>query len=195
MDPGSREHNAAATSQLQALVERMLDIKQHIRAGNGAADITPLLADRALFQQVVAGLAVVAKELHVDKVACIEGRGFLLGSAVAYCLTAGLIPLRHAGHLKSAMPTVLASFIDYTRTEKQLEMQGDAVVPGERILVVDDWVETGATVLAALELIQKCGGVVVGISVLIDDAKPVMRARLSRYNYHFLAQTAQGDQL
>jgi len=170
-----------------------MDVKQHIRPGVGAADISPLLLDGELFQQVIDGLAVAVEGVPVDKVACVEGRGFLLGSAVAYRLGAGLIPLRHAGRLKSAVPTVSASFIDYTRTRKQLEMQIDAVVPGERLLVVDDWVETGATVLAALELIQGRGGIVVGISVLIDDTCPALRASLSPYNYHFLAQTAQGD--
>lgn len=170
-----------------------MEFKRYIRPGKGAADIMPVLRDGALFHRLIDALAALFAGTAVDKVACVEGRGFLLGAAVAYRLNAGLVPLRHQGKLKSALETYSVTFTDYSRSEKALEIQHDGVSPGERVLIIDDWAETAATINAALRLIERCGGTVVGIGVLMDDTSPSTRASLQQYNYRFLEQAAATD--
>src|SRR5256885_6814790 len=138
-----------------------MNFKQYLRPGKEASDITPLLQDKEAFHQLIDELTNLAKELSMDKVACIEGRGFLLGSAVAYKLNVGLVPIRIEGKLKNE--TYSQTYTDYSNKEKTLEMHTDAITKGENILIVDDWLETGSTIKTAIALIEKCGGTIVGI--------------------------------
>ena len=171
-----------------------MEFKSLIRPGKGAADITPLLRDGECFHRLVEALAGLFDGVAVERVACVEGRGFLLGSAVAYRLRVGLVPVRHVGRLKAAGPVHSVWFSDYSRSEKGLEIHADALALGDRVLIIDDWVETAATVRAAVQLIEQCGGTVVGIGALTDDTDPHVREQLRRYNYRFLEQTAADDQ-
>ena len=170
-----------------------MDYKAYIRPGIGAADVTPLFHDGAAFRSLIDELAARFADVAVDRVGCIEGRGFLMGSAIAYALGVGLIPFRREGKLKAARPPAREIFRDYSRQTKVLELHADAVAPGDRILLIDDWIETGATVRAAIALIERSGGVVVGIGALMDDTTDEARAALSSYGYHFLARTAPAD--
>src|SRR5581483_8837430 len=163
-----------------------MDIKRFIRPGQGAADITPLLRDGAAFHAAIAALAERFAGAAFDRVACVEGRGFLVGAALAHRLAVGLNALRRPGGLKSAIPPHRVTYVDYTRREQTLEMHADAVQPGDRILIIDDWVETAGTIRAAIALIEGCGGVVAGIGALIDDTPPQTRRDLERTGYHAL---------
>ena len=171
-----------------------MDFKSLIRPGRGAADIAPLLADATAFRALVEALSAPFIAAEVAKVACVEGRGFLLGAPVAFHLSAGIAMLRFAGRLKTRQPVFASDFVDYAGTHKRLEIAADAIVAGQRVLLVDDWTETGATLRAAIGLIERCGGVVVGVSVLMDDTAPPTRAFLHRYAFHSAAATAPGDQ-
>ncbi len=101
----------------------------------------------------------------VDKVVGIEARGFILGSPVALQLHAGFVPVRKAGKLPG--PTHQVSYaLEYA--EAVLELHRDAILPGERVLIVDDVLATGGTVAAARSLVESCGGEVVSVAVLME---------------------------
>jgi adenine phosphoribosyltransferase len=170
-----------------------MDYKLYIRAGQGASDISPLLRDGGAFRHVVDELAGLFRDRAIDQVGCVEGRGFLLGAAVAYVLGAGVIPLRHEGKLKAARPPLRETYRDYTRQARILEMHADTVTPGERVLLVDDWVETAGTLRAAIALVERAGGVVVGIGALMDDTTEDTKTSLVPYTYRYLTCTSAGD--
>jgi len=77
-------------------------------------------------------------------------------------------------------------FIDYTNQKKSLEIPRDTIKKGERVLLVDDWVETGAQAKASITMIEQPGGIIVGFAVIVDDASGEAHDFLSKYRYHFL---------
>lgn len=93
-----------------------MNFKDFIRPGKGASDITPLLLDKKAFSELIDVFADLFKDKKIDKIACIEGRGFILGSALAYKIKAGIIPLRIGGKLKNK--TYSFPFKDYTKQGK-----------------------------------------------------------------------------
>ncbi|NWW82531.1 APT1 phosphoribosyltransferase, partial [Climacteris rufus] len=96
----------------------------------------------------------------IDLVAGIDAMGFILGAAAAATLQKGFLAIRKAGHL--CVQTVTQPYTDYSGREKLMELRTDAISPGLRILLVDQWVETGGTMRAAIELVERLGGVVAG---------------------------------
>ena len=132
-------------------------------------DITPLLADPAALASVVAALAAPGRDDTgrpvVDKVLGMESRGFILGTPVALALGVGFVPVRKAGKLPRA--TYAVSYeLEYG--EATLELHRDAVQPGDRVLLVDDVLATGGTARATADLVERCGGTVHGLAVLMD---------------------------
>ena len=152
------------------LIARLIrDVQDFPKPGIVFKDISPLLADHDGFTAVVRGLAAIALdesgETRVDKVLGIEARGFILAAPVALSLGTGFVPVRKAGKLPGPTHQV-AYALEYG--EAVLEMHQDAVAPGERVLVVDDVLATGGTVNATKELVERAGGEVVAVSVLMD---------------------------
>ncbi|NXJ66770.1 APT1 phosphoribosyltransferase, partial [Rostratula benghalensis] len=96
----------------------------------------------------------------IDMVAGIDAMGFILGAAAAAVLQKGFLAIRKAGHL--CVQTVSQPYTDYSGREKVMEVRTDAISPGLRILLVDQWVETGGTMRAAIQLLEGLGGVVAG---------------------------------
>jgi adenine phosphoribosyltransferase len=136
-------------------------------------DITPLLADAEGFTAVVD--ALVADTGPVDRVVGIEARGFILGAPVAYSLRSGFVPVRKQGKLPA--PTLIEAYVlEYG--EAVLEIRHDTIQTGDRVLIVDDVLATGGTAAAAVELVRRAGGEVVGIHVLIELGFLDGRARL-----------------
>jgi adenine phosphoribosyltransferase len=112
----------------------------------------------------------------VDKVVAIESRGFILGAPVALALDAGLVPVRKSGRLPAQ--TIREEYaLEYG--ENVLEMHEDAISTGDRVLIVDDVLATGGTLRAATTLVERLGGEVAGISLLIELAFLEGRRRLS----------------
>ena len=168
-----------------------MNYKDFLRPGKGAADITPLLNNRAAFNSLIDDLISLFVSIQIDKVACVEGRGFLLGAPVAYGLKVGLVPIRSLGKLNNKVFS--ETLIDYSGKEKALEIHEDAINTSEKILLIDDWVETGATNKAAIKLIEKCGGKVVGIGAFMDDTKDDLREELKKNNYQYLEKVVADD--
>ncbi len=145
-------------------------------------DITPVLADAAGFADAVAWLAAPFAG-KVDTVAAIEARGFILGAPVAYALGTGLVPVRKVGKLPAA--TMAEAYVlEYG--EATLELHIDAVGPGDRVLIVDDVIATGGTLLATASVLRRAGAVVVGVAALLELAALEGRARLDGLDLHVL---------
>jgi adenine phosphoribosyltransferase len=158
--------SVAAADALDRLI---VDVPDFPEPGIVFKDITPLLADHDALTAVVAALAAVGRDeagqVMVDKVIGMESRGFILAAPVALELGAGFIPVRKAGKLPRATYAVSYA-LEYG--EATLELHRDAVSPGDRVLLVDDVLATGGTMKATRELVEKCGGVVVGAAVLME---------------------------
>ncbi len=116
-------------------------------------DIGPVLGDPAGLRAVIDALTQLAHDTGVDKVAGIEARGFLLASPVGVAAGIGVVPVRKAGKLPGATRRVEYDLEYGTAT---LEIQADAVNPGERILIIDDVLATGGTAMAAAALLAGC---------------------------------------
>ena len=141
-------------------------------------DVTPLFADHTAFSALVDDLAALVEPLVFDVVVGIDALGFILGTALALRMQTGFIPIRKGGKLPVAVDS--AACVDYTGQRKMLELRRDALKPGTRVLLVDEWIETGAQVQAAIQLIEGQGGGVAGIASLhIDDNEQTepLRAR------------------
>jgi adenine phosphoribosyltransferase len=156
-------------SAAEALERLVVDVPDFPEPGVLFKDITPLLADHDALTAVVDALAAVGRDetgqVVVDKVVGMESRGFILAAPVALELGAGFIPVRKAGKLPRATYAVSYS-LEYG--EATLELHRDAISPGERVLLVDDVLATGGTLKATQELVEQCGGVVVGAAVLME---------------------------
>ncbi|MBD8872271.1 adenine phosphoribosyltransferase [Rhodanobacter sp. DHB23] len=139
-------------------------------------DVTPLLADAQGFADCIAALAAPWRDAGVQAVCGIEARGFIFGAALAQALGAGFVPLRKPGKLP---PPVLAVDYQLEYGSDRLEARSDAIAPGTRVLLADDVLATGGTLAAAQALVARCGGEVVGASVLIELEALRGRARWS----------------
>jgi adenine phosphoribosyltransferase len=135
------------------------------QAGVIFRDITPLLGRKELFREVVDLMSKSWSDQPPDLVAAIEARGFIPGAAMAVKLNAGFVPIRKTGKLP--WKTIGEGYQLEYGTD-QLEVHSDAVEPGQRVLIVDDVLATGGTAAAAVRLINKLGGNVIGVQVLIE---------------------------
>lgn len=149
-----------------------MDLKKYIKdipdfpePGVLFRDVTPLLADKDAYQESIRLLSDFAKEKKVDLVVGPEARGFLFGCPVALALNCGFVPVRKPGKLPRE---VVSQSYDLEYGSNEIQMHSDSIQPGQNVLIVDDLLATGGTVDAAISLIEKMGGNVVGIAFLIE---------------------------
>ena len=161
------------TDELKSMVRDVPDFPQ---PGIVFRDITPVLADRAVFHEVIDLMTRHWLDKGIDRVAAIEARGFIPGAAMALRLNAGFIPIRKAGKLPWR---VLSHSYQLEYGTDQLDIHEDAIAAGERVLIVDDVLATGGTAAAAVELVRKLGSEVVGVQVLIELSALGGRGRLT----------------
>ncbi|AVZ39509.1 MULTISPECIES: adenine phosphoribosyltransferase [unclassified Dietzia] len=161
-----------------AAVERLMRrVEDFPVAGVQFCDLTPVLADPEGFDAVVAGLAAGHEIGSVDYVAGLDARGFLLAGAVALRLRTGVLAIRKAGKLP---PPVHSRSYELEYGAATLELPADGLdLSGTRILVVDDVLATGGTLGAAVGLLDDCGAVVTGLSVVLEVPGLGGRDRLS----------------
>jgi adenine phosphoribosyltransferase len=163
-------------SPIESLKNAVRDVPDFPIPGILFKDITPVLGDPVLFRTAVDLFVRRHEKSGIQKVACIDARGFLLGSAVAYALKAGLVPIRKKGKLP--YKTISQSYaLEYGTAE--LSIHVDAVEPGEKVLLIDDLLATGGTLFAACQLLEKAGAKVVEADVLIELAFLKGRDKLS----------------
>ncbi|MDT0303307.1 adenine phosphoribosyltransferase [Streptomonospora wellingtoniae] len=172
-------------ADLSSLIKAGLrDVPDFPEEGVVFKDITPLLAEPDSLRAVVEGIAARYAQSEVDAVLGLEARGFILAAPIALALGAGFVPVRKAGKLPRE--TYRASY-DLEYGSETVEMHADAVSPGSRVLIVDDVLATGGTGRAAVELVDKAGGTVVGFSVLVELGFLKGRRRLTDVEPHALA--------
>jgi len=147
-------------------------------------DITTLLKDAQGFRYVIEKFAAAYGDKHVDKVAAIESRGFIIGAALAHELRVGFVPIRKGGKLPAEN---FGQDYQLEYGSGRLEIHSDAIQPNERVLLVDDLIATGGTAEAALRLIHVAHGSVVGCAFVIDLPDLGGRTRLERLGYPVLA--------
>jgi adenine phosphoribosyltransferase len=142
-------------------------------------DITTMLKDGRAFGRVIDILHDRYKDERIDKVVSVESRGFICGAALAYKLGAGFVPIRKPGKLPAE--TVREAYALEYGTDA-IEMHKDAITAGERVLLHDDLLATGGTMMAACRLVARLGGTIVGLSFLIELEFLHGRAGLTGYN-------------
>lgn len=154
-------------------------------------DVTTLLRDPEGLRLTIDTLAARFRNQGITKVAGIESRGFIAGAALAYQLGAGFVLVRKPGKLPGA---TLSQAYRLEYGEDRLELHVDALVPGERVLLVDDLIATGGTAEAAASLLGKAGGVIVGAAFIIDLPALGGRRRLEALGLDVFALCAfEGD--
>ena len=141
------------------------DVPDFPRPGILFRDIAPLLSDPAGLALSVELMANPFRGKGVDLVVGAESRGFIFGTAVACCLSAGFGLVRKPGKLPFERVSV---DYDLEYGSNTLEMHADAVTPGQRVLIIDDVLATGGTMRACVDLVRRLGGEVVGCAVLIE---------------------------
>lgn len=162
---------------MRALAE---DLAERMRDGDGRADIWRAFADRELFARAVAALAVPFRGERYTKIAGIEGRGFVLGGAMAAQTGAGFVAIRKSDGWLPGEVFERVTEPDWQGRTHALRLQREALGPEDRVVLVDDWYETGSQALAARELIEASGATMLGMSIIVDDLSDDVRARLGR---------------
>lgn len=135
------------------------------KEGISFKDITPLLQDGDAFNYTINKLIEFAKKHGADVIVGPESRGFIFGTPVAFGLNIGFVPIRKPGKLPRK--TIEYNY-DLEYGSNTLCMHLDAIKPGQKVVIIDDLLATGGTVEAAIKLIEKLGGEVVGLAFLIE---------------------------
>lgn len=160
------------------LKKYIADIKDFPEEGILFRDITPLMQDKDAYKEAIDGFVSWAKGLDqtVDLVVGPEARGFLFGCPVAYNLNAGFVPVRKPGKLPRE--TIYEKY-DLEYGSNEVHIHADSIKPGQNVIIVDDLLATGGTVEAAIKLVEKLGGNVIGIAFLIElvDLKGMERLK------------------
>jgi adenine phosphoribosyltransferase len=153
------------TDPITPLKKLIRDIPDFPKPGVLFRDITPLLADASGLALAIELLANPFRGKNIDLVVGAESRGFIFGTAVACCLSGGFALVRKPGKLPHKR---VAMKYDLEYGTDTLEMHEDAIVKGQRVLIVDDVLATGGTMRACCDLVRHLGGDLVGVAVLIE---------------------------
>lgn len=149
-----------------------MDFKPYIREiddfpqpGISFKDITTLLQNGPVYQEVINEMARRLKGIEIDCIAGPEARGFVIGAPLAYALGVGFVPIRKSGKLPGQ--TIEADYaLEYGKDK--LAMHKDAIKAGQKVLIVDDLLATGGTIATSIHLINQLGGQVIGAAFLIE---------------------------
>ncbi len=144
----------------------------------GHSDTLGLFAEDGFLSRAAAAVAGPFREAAVRKVAGIEARGFVLASCVAVELGAGFVAIRKPGSIHPGPKVELTAPPDWRGLETTLRLQRHVIAAGDRVLIVDDWAETGSKASTARRLVESCGGVYAGLSLLVDQLPDRVREEL-----------------
>lgn len=163
-----------------------MDLKEKIRVidnfpkeGISFKDVTTLLQDKDSLKYTVDKIGEYLKDKNIDIVVGPEARGFLFGAPVAYAIGAGFVPVRKKGKLP--FHTIGASY-DLEYGSDELEIHEDAILPGQRVAIVDDLLATGGTISSVAKLVEKVGGKVISLNFVIELTELKGREKLQGYD-------------
>ncbi|MCK4994353.1 MAG: adenine phosphoribosyltransferase [Candidatus Omnitrophica bacterium] len=165
-------------SAVDKLAKAIRDVPDFPKKGILFKDITTVLQDPIMFKQSVDSLYKQYKTKKIDYIVCVEARGFIFGSALAYKLNAGLVLIRKKGKLPYKTYSVTYS-LEYGKDT--LEIHQDAMKENGRVLIIDDLLATGGTIQAVCKLINKCKVKIVGIGFFIELLFLKGRKKLLKY--------------
>jgi adenine phosphoribosyltransferase len=146
---------------------------------DGHSDTLGLFAHGDFLRRAAAALADPFRDGGVQKVAGIEARGFVLAACVAVELGIGFAAIRKPGSIHPGEKVELKAPMDWRGLELTLRLQRHVIGEGERVLIVDDWAETGSKALTARRLVEACGGAYAGLSLLVDQLPEHVRDELT----------------
>jgi adenine phosphoribosyltransferase len=147
------------------LKSRVRTVRDWPKAGINFRDVTTLFQDPEAFRLIIEAFARDCAKLKIDLVAAVDARGFILGGALAYQLHQPFVLVRKKGKLP--YKTISEDYVlEYGSAT--VEIHADACRPGQRVLIVDDLIATGGTLLAAAKLFRALRGEVVGVAAVID---------------------------
>jgi len=149
-----------------------------LRYFDGHSDTLGLFADPGFLRRAGIALAEPFSDAGITKVAGIEARGFVLAAAVALELEAGFIAIRKPGSIHPGPKAERTAPPDWRGLVMTLRLQRHVVGVGDRVLIVDDWAETGSKALTTRALIEECGGEYAGLSLLVDQLEDAVRGEL-----------------
>jgi adenine phosphoribosyltransferase len=165
------------------------DVPDFPKPGIVFKDITPLLADPNALRETILLLIKPFIGMGVEMVTGVESRGFIFGTAVADRLGVGFVPIRKPGKLPCE---TIAQSYELEYGTDSIEIHAEAIQPGQKVLMVDDLLATGGTMGAAVDLVEKIGGVVVGSVFVLELAFLQGRTKLEDrgVQVHSLIQVA-----
>lgn len=164
---------------MEDLKKAIRDIPDFPKKGIIFKDITPLLQNTKLFAKAIEILYKQFKDRKIDVVVSVESRGFILGAALAYKLSAGFVPVRKKGKLPFKTYSIT---YDLEYGQDTLQMHQDAISKGAKVLIIDDLLATGGTLAAVIDLVKKMGGEIAGIGFLIELTFLKGREKVSGYD-------------
>ena len=167
----------------EELREKIREIPDFPKPGILFYDITTLLKDPVSYKESINLMLEPYVGERIDLVVGMESRGFIFSAPMAYQLDAGLVPVRKLGKLPAETIEVEYDLEYGTAT---LEIHRDAISPGQRVLVVDDLLATGGTVLGTIELVRRLGGEIAGLSFMVELTALGGRAKLGEFAIHTL---------
>jgi len=115
-------------------------------------------------------------------------KGLMYGPVIAYKLKVPFVPILKGGKIQNRQKAVMKELIDYSGKKKSIEMFKSSIEKKDKILLVDDWFDSGNTGKAAITLIEELGGKVKGISVIFNQLNPRSEKFFKKYNYHFVVR-------
>jgi adenine phosphoribosyltransferase len=171
-----------------------MDVKSAIRTipnypkpGIMFRDVTTLMGNARALRTTIDMMVQPFAGVRIDKVAGIEARGFIIGGAIAHQLSIGFVPVRKKGKLPYK---TIAQAYDLEYGQDTIEIHEDAISPGENVIIVDDLIATGGTAEAAIKLVRRSGGTVVGASFIVDLPELGGRTKLEALGVKVLALCA-----
>ena len=170
----------SSADDLRALIREVPDFP---KPGIRFYDITTLLKQPDAFREVIDRMAEPVADERIDLVVGMESRGFIFSAPMAYKLDAGFMPVRKLGKLPAETIEVEYELEYGTAT---LEIHSDAISPGQRVLIVDDLLATGGTVMGTIELVRRLGGEVAGLSFMVELGALKGREKLDEFEIHAL---------
>lgn len=177
---GIFEFNLFHTSEIN--MRKFLDLID-VNTKGPRYDVTPLFANYEAFSSLVEEITTHYRSVEFDYVAGIDALGFILGTAVAIRAQKGFVAIRKGGKLP--VDTQSVNFVDYSGNPKSLEIRLDMIPIGAKILLVDEWIETGAQIMAAIELIESQKGVIAGIATISMDNSEATRRLRKKYKCYY----------
>jgi adenine phosphoribosyltransferase len=154
------------------------DIIREFEFVDGHSDLWRLFYNGSLFSRIVNELALPFTGAEITKIVGIEAKGFILGGAVAAQMRIGFVAIRKPGSLYPGPKIERITEQDYRGNQSTLRLQKAAITNHDRVLLVDDWLETGSQALAAKEMLEELEATLVGCSIIVDQLSDASRIKL-----------------